>query len=118
MSDHFRPSAVNARPVVAGRPLPATTYEVLSSEQLPLSFDFAPLLEVGETLIDPQPVSVLIRVDTQQRLDFLPAAVRNGNIVVQQIQGLTAGMRYRLMVLGRVSANKTWAQQLWIACVG
>jgi len=92
------------------------TFEMSSFETLPLAFDIAGLLLVGET--PSAPTSVLLQLDTG--VDYAAGhpiqPSINGTQLIQTLTALQAGKRYRLVITFTAAAGKIWAPSLLIDC--
>jgi hypothetical protein len=92
------------------------TFQMASQETLPLAFDIADLLLVGET--PSAPSAQLIQIDTG--LDYVdghPGAVSiNGTQLTQVVSQLTPEKRYRLVIRFSVGPSKVWAPYLLVEC--
>lgn len=92
------------------------TFLMSSRETLPIAFDVADLLDVGET--PSGPAATLEQVDTG--LDYAPghpgAAIVQGTQLIQTVTGLQPRKRYRLVIQFTAALGKVWAPSLLIEC--
>jgi hypothetical protein len=92
-------------------------FEMGSLETLPLTFDAAPVLLVGEAVAWAQ--ATLTQVDTGQDVSAAgltgPVAIA-GSELTATVTSLLPRKRYRLVIQFEVAANKVWAPYLLIEC--
>ena len=90
--------------------------EMSSYETLPLAFDVADLLLVGET--PTAATAQLIQIDTG--MDYASghpgSPIIQGTQLVQTVTGLQIGKRYRLVMQFQAAPGKIWAPSLLIEC--
>jgi hypothetical protein len=93
------------------------TFQMASTETLPLAFNTAALLSGAETPSSPS--SVLTDLTTGSAyaagLSGSPSVV--SNTITQTVTALRAGRRYRLAVTFQAAAGKVWTMELLIECL-
>ena len=92
------------------------TFLMSSQETLPLAFDVADLLEVGESPSDA--VATLTQIDTGvDHTSGRPGSVQiSGTQLVQVVTQLTPTKRYRLSIRFTAAPSKVWAPYLLVEC--
>lgn len=90
---------------------------VNSGENLPIGIDFTPLIQAGQTPSTPTAaMQDITTADPGTPINLGGSPSLAGNVVTQQINGLTAGHTYRL-VLGLTAAGSVvWTAGLVIVC--
>lgn len=91
--------------------------EVTSRETVPIAFDAAPLLLVGESVSLPTSVLTDLTTGLAAPLSLSGAPVAVASVVTQTVTGLTAGHDYRLSVGFTAAAGKVRDMLLFLRCV-
>jgi hypothetical protein len=93
-----------------------SSFQMASSETLPLGFDPTALLDAGEQVLSPSCTLTNIATDSPYAagLSGSPSVV-NG-VIRQTVTGLRAKQKYRMAVSFTPVAGKTWTMVLEISC--
>ena len=94
-----------------------STFQMASSETLPLAFDCSALLGQGESVSSPT-ASLTRTIDGTSYPGGLSGAPSvSGSKITVTVTALEAGFSYRLVVGFTAAAGKVWAMDLTIGCV-
>ena len=94
-------------------------FQIGTTEELPLSFDFTAYIESGDTVSSPivELLDLTTGASTPGGLSGSPTAT--GNVITQTVlgSGLVAGHSYRLVATATLASGKIESGELRIDCV-
>lgn len=101
--------------VTAHRVTPQT-YDMASTETLPLAFDLSPVLALGETVSSPSCVLTDLTTGRPHAAGLSGSPSLATSTVTQTVTALQPGHRYRLTLSFTVAAGKVRTVELIIEC--
>lgn len=93
------------------------SWEMASTETLPLGFTTTPLLGAGETPSSPSVLLVDLYSGQPHAGGLSGSPSVSGNVITQTVTKLQAQHQYRLLVTFTAAAGKVWTMELILDCV-
>lgn len=96
--------------------IPAT-FQMASTETLPLAFDTTPLLASMETPSSPTSILTDLTTGSAYSAGLSNSPTVSSNVITQRVTALQPRHRYRLAVSFQAASGKVWTMELLIECL-